>query len=169
MGIFTQPDTVVSNPSNPQALNRYSQALNNPVRYTDPTGHDDGDSGGGSSGGTTGDGSGGGSSPPADVGPTPAPAPTPDPAWTPAPTPMPAPPGEVIPVPAPSPAHTPVATPAAPVLSTRLAGPGITFDISGNVLIVNNLGSPFGDIMRAIGGEQATSISPRINGEDMSI
>ncbi|MBA3948198.1 MAG: RHS repeat-associated core domain-containing protein, partial [Herpetosiphonaceae bacterium] len=26
-------------PANPQALNRYSYALNNPLRYTDPTGH----------------------------------------------------------------------------------------------------------------------------------
>lgn len=26
-------------PSNPQALNRYAQVMNNPVRYTDPTGH----------------------------------------------------------------------------------------------------------------------------------
>ncbi|GAC1542941.1 MAG: hypothetical protein NVS2B7_16360 [Herpetosiphon sp.] len=27
-------------PSNPQALNRYSYVLNNPLRYVDPTGHD---------------------------------------------------------------------------------------------------------------------------------
>jgi hypothetical protein len=27
-------------PANPQALNRYSYTLNNPVRYTDPSGHD---------------------------------------------------------------------------------------------------------------------------------
>jgi len=29
-------------PANPQALNRYSYVLNNPLRYTDPTGHDSG-------------------------------------------------------------------------------------------------------------------------------
>jgi len=31
---------VVPEPGNPQALNRYAYALNNPLRYTDPTGHD---------------------------------------------------------------------------------------------------------------------------------
>ena len=36
---FIQPDTVVPQPGNPQALNRYSYTLNNPVRYTDPSGH----------------------------------------------------------------------------------------------------------------------------------
>ncbi len=35
---FTQPDTIVPEPGNPQALNRYSYVLNNPLRYTDPTG-----------------------------------------------------------------------------------------------------------------------------------
>ena len=29
-----------SGPLNPQALNRYSYVLNNPLRYVDPTGHD---------------------------------------------------------------------------------------------------------------------------------
>jgi len=33
-----QPDTIVPAPGNPQALNRYSYVLNNPLRYTDPTG-----------------------------------------------------------------------------------------------------------------------------------
>lgn len=32
-------DTIVPNPANPQNLNRYSYVLNNPLRYTDPTGH----------------------------------------------------------------------------------------------------------------------------------
>ena len=38
LGRFTQPDTIVPEPGNPQALNRYSYVLNNPLRYTDPTG-----------------------------------------------------------------------------------------------------------------------------------
>ncbi len=36
---FIQPDTIVPNPGDPQSLNRYSYAANNPVRYTDPSGH----------------------------------------------------------------------------------------------------------------------------------
>jgi hypothetical protein len=36
---FTQPDSIVPNPQNPQAWNRYAYALNNPIRYNDPTGH----------------------------------------------------------------------------------------------------------------------------------
>jgi RHS repeat-associated protein len=36
---WTQPDTIVANPFDPQELNRYSYARNNPVRYTDPSGH----------------------------------------------------------------------------------------------------------------------------------
>ncbi|MEM3434464.1 MAG: RHS repeat-associated core domain-containing protein [Candidatus Methanomethyliaceae archaeon] len=39
IGRFIQPDTIVPNPGNPQNLNRYSYVLNNPPRYTDPTGH----------------------------------------------------------------------------------------------------------------------------------
>jgi len=35
----TQPDTIVPEPGNPQALNRYSYVLNNPLRYNDPSGH----------------------------------------------------------------------------------------------------------------------------------
>jgi RHS repeat-associated protein len=36
---FITPDTIVPNPSNPQDLNRYSYCNNNPINYTDPTGH----------------------------------------------------------------------------------------------------------------------------------
>jgi RHS repeat-associated protein len=39
LGRFTQADTIVPEPGNPQALNRYSYVLNSPVRYTDPSGH----------------------------------------------------------------------------------------------------------------------------------
>jgi RHS repeat-associated protein len=39
LGRFTQPDTIIPNPYNPQSLNRYSYVYNNPLRYTDPTGH----------------------------------------------------------------------------------------------------------------------------------
>lgn len=36
---FTQPDTFIQDVYNPQSLNRYSYVLNNPLKYTDPTGH----------------------------------------------------------------------------------------------------------------------------------
>jgi RHS repeat-associated protein len=39
IGRFISADTLVLNPANPQSLNRYSYALNNPLRYVDPTGH----------------------------------------------------------------------------------------------------------------------------------
>jgi RHS repeat-associated protein len=39
LGRFISADTIVPNPYNPQALNRYSYVYNNPLRYTDPTGH----------------------------------------------------------------------------------------------------------------------------------
>ena len=50
IGRFLSADTIVPSYANPQNLNRFSYVLNNPLRYTDPTGHmvDDGnDSGGG--------------------------------------------------------------------------------------------------------------------------
>ena len=36
---FTQPDTIVPKPENPQSLNRFSYVRNNPLVFTDPTGH----------------------------------------------------------------------------------------------------------------------------------
>ncbi|WP_423222644.1 RHS repeat-associated core domain-containing protein [Candidatus Amarolinea aalborgensis] len=39
IGRFISADTIVPQPGNPQSLNRYSYALNNAVRFTDPTGH----------------------------------------------------------------------------------------------------------------------------------
>ena len=35
---FTQPDTITQDVYNPQNLNRYSYVLNNPLKYTDPSG-----------------------------------------------------------------------------------------------------------------------------------
>ena len=39
LGRFLSADTLVPRPHNPQAFNRYSYVLNNPLRYVDPTGH----------------------------------------------------------------------------------------------------------------------------------
>jgi len=39
LGRFTSADTIVPSPFNPQSLNRYSYVMNNPLRYTDPSGH----------------------------------------------------------------------------------------------------------------------------------
>jgi RHS repeat-associated protein len=36
---FTQPDTIVPDPYNPQDWDRYSYARYNPLKYTDPSGH----------------------------------------------------------------------------------------------------------------------------------
>jgi len=36
---FTQADSIIPDPADPQAFNRYSYARNNPIKYTDPTGH----------------------------------------------------------------------------------------------------------------------------------
>jgi RHS repeat-associated protein len=39
LGRFIQPDDKIPDFSNPQSYNRYSYVLNNPLRYTDPSGH----------------------------------------------------------------------------------------------------------------------------------
>jgi RHS repeat-associated protein len=39
LGRFLSPDTIVPGAANPQAYNRHSYVLNNPIRYNDPTGH----------------------------------------------------------------------------------------------------------------------------------
>ena len=38
VGRFLSPDPLVGSPTNPQAFNRYSYALNNPVTLSDPSG-----------------------------------------------------------------------------------------------------------------------------------
>ena len=39
IGKFISPDSIIPNYYNPQFLNRYSYCLNNPLKYTDSTGH----------------------------------------------------------------------------------------------------------------------------------
>ncbi len=39
LGKFLSPDTIIPSLGNPQSLNRFSYVTNNPLRYTDPTGH----------------------------------------------------------------------------------------------------------------------------------
>jgi RHS repeat-associated protein len=39
LGRFVQADTIVPNPGNPQDFNRYAYVRNNPLKYTDPSGH----------------------------------------------------------------------------------------------------------------------------------
>jgi RHS repeat-associated protein len=39
LGRFAQADSIVPEPDNPQSLNRFSYTLNNPLKYTDPSGH----------------------------------------------------------------------------------------------------------------------------------
>ena len=62
LGRWIQADSIVPEPGNPQALNRFSYVYNNPLRYVDPSGH----------------------GPPV---PVPTPTPTPRPPFRPLPTP----------------------------------------------------------------------------------
>jgi RHS repeat-associated protein len=39
LGQFLSPDPFVSHPENPQGYNRYAYCLNNPLKYTDPSGY----------------------------------------------------------------------------------------------------------------------------------
>jgi RHS repeat-associated protein len=39
IGRWISPDTIIPDPANPQSLNRYAYARNNPLKYRDPTGH----------------------------------------------------------------------------------------------------------------------------------
>jgi len=39
LGRWISADTIVPDPANPQSLNRFAYVYNNPLRYTDPTGH----------------------------------------------------------------------------------------------------------------------------------
>ncbi len=39
LGRFISADTLVPNPGDPQSLNRYAYVQNNPLKYTDPSGH----------------------------------------------------------------------------------------------------------------------------------
>jgi len=36
---FLQPDTIIPDQTNPQSWNRFSYTFNNPIRYSDPSGH----------------------------------------------------------------------------------------------------------------------------------
>ena len=39
LGKLSQPDTTIPNLADPQALNRYAYTINNPIRFSDPSGH----------------------------------------------------------------------------------------------------------------------------------
>lgn len=39
LGRFIQPDTIIPGATNPQSWNRFGYVMNNPIRFTDPSGH----------------------------------------------------------------------------------------------------------------------------------
>ncbi len=39
LGMFASPDSLISNPFDPQGLSRYAYVFSNPLRYADPSGH----------------------------------------------------------------------------------------------------------------------------------
>jgi RHS repeat-associated protein len=39
LGRFVQPDKLIQDEDNPQSWNRFTYVENNPILYTDPTGH----------------------------------------------------------------------------------------------------------------------------------
>ena len=41
IGRFASPDTIIPHPTNPQSFNRFSYTRNNPLRFLDPSGHDE--------------------------------------------------------------------------------------------------------------------------------
>ncbi len=47
LGRFTSPDTIIPDSGDPQSFNRYSYVNNNPVNFTDPSGHEPCIAGGG--------------------------------------------------------------------------------------------------------------------------
>jgi RHS repeat-associated protein len=104
---FISPDTIVPSMLTPQTLNRYSYVANNPMLYTDPTGHSACEnyggtclsenqvtqignntpgSGGNSGGGGSSGGGGGGGTPTPSTTPAPQLPPTPSPQGTPYPS-----------------------------------------------------------------------------------
>ena len=43
IGAFTQADTIIPDPTTPASFNRYAYVTNNPVKYSDPSGHNNWD------------------------------------------------------------------------------------------------------------------------------
>lgn len=175
LGRFISPDPIIPNPRNPQSVNRYSYALNNPLRYVDPTGYDEDDpvdgeppeETGGQEGspedsdlswsGGSGEAGGEGDLPSSDAAMFGAP---PDPSGIPPDGGIPSP--EAAPDPAPDP-EPPV--PAVVVPETDSPAPmqpevkGPYVDFQAGVIVVNNAPGIVGDIIKAVGGGQDNTIT----------